>query len=196
MWVYKISMNHTVFWIQFLNLESLWTHLTYLYPFGRIWLQIVIVYSDIVPNCAEDNTSTIIKVRFVITNHFCLILFESSGSPKCGSGQNVRNNLWHSATKWGSLRGVSKLKKVFHCNKRYFPHILMLKWLLWDIPIKIYDCWILSCTISFKTTLYGLSKIPIYVYFYGPIKKQIFHNTSFLSHFHRKKYLWLLCLVW
>ena len=43
---------------------------------------------------------------------------------------------------------------------------------------------------------YGLSKIVIHVYFYGPIEKQMFHNTSFLSYFDWKKCLWLLCLVW
>ncbi len=48
------------------------------------------------------------------------------------------NHLWPSATKWGSLRGVSKVRKVFCCNKHYFLHILMQKWLLCDIPIKSY----------------------------------------------------------
>ncbi len=108
-------------------------------------------------------------------------------------------HMWPSATKWGSLRGVSKLRNVFYCNKHYFLHILMQKLLLCAILLsKVTKCWTLPCIISFKTILqrYGLSKIVIYVYFYGPIKKQMFHNTSFLSYFHWKKCLWLLCLVW
>ncbi len=35
-------------------------------------------------------------------------------------------------------REYQKVKKVFHCNKHYFLHILMQKWLLCDIPIKSY----------------------------------------------------------
>ena len=56
------------------------------------------------------------------------------------------NHMWPSATKWGSLRGVSKLRKVLHCNKHYFLHILMSK-----------------SMISFKITSqrFGLSKIVI-----------------------------------
>ena len=41
--------------------------------------------------------------------------------------------------KLSSLRGVLKLRKVVHCNKHYFVHILMQKWLLCDIPIKSYE---------------------------------------------------------
>ena len=53
---------------------------------------------------------------------------------------------------------------------------------------KVTNCWTLPCTISFKTILQRcrLSKIAIYVYFYGIIKKQMFHNTYFLSYFHLK----------
>ena len=99
---------------------------------------------------------------------------------------SVHIKMWPSATKWGSLRGLSKLRNVFHCNKHYFLYNLTQNWLLCDIPIRSYDCWTLPSTISFKTTLqrHGLSKIAIYVHFYGPIKNQTFHNTSFLSHFH------------
>ena len=38
--------------------------------------------------------------------------------------------LWPSTTKWGPLRGVSKFWIIIHCNKYYFLHILMQKWLL------------------------------------------------------------------
>ncbi len=47
-------------------------------------------------------------------------------------------HLWPSTTKCCSLRRVSKVRKVFHCNKHYFLHIWCKKWLLCDIPIKSY----------------------------------------------------------
>ncbi len=47
--------------------------------------------------------------------------------------------MWPSATKWGSLSGVSKLGKVLCCSKLYFLHILMQKWLLCDDPVKSYE---------------------------------------------------------
>ncbi len=58
---------------------------------------------------------------------------------------------------------------------------------------KVTKCWTLPCMISFKAILQrlGLSKIIIHVYCYGPIKKQMCHNTSFLTHFQWKK-----CLCW
>ncbi len=46
--------------------------------------------------------------------------------------------MWPHATKCGSLRAVSKFRKVPHCNKHCFLHIVMQKWLLNDIPIKSY----------------------------------------------------------
>ena len=112
-------------------------------------------------------------------------------------GSFLFSKLWLSAIKWGSLRGVSKFRKVPHCNKHYFLHILMQRLLLCDIPIKSYNYWTVPCTISFKTTLqrYWLLKIVISVLLW-PIMKQMFHNTRFFPHFHWKKCLWLLCLVW
>ncbi len=49
----------------------------------------------------------------------------------------------------------------------------------------------LHITISFKRTLqrFELLKIVIYVYFYGLIKKEMHHNTSFILQFHWKKWL-------
>ncbi len=46
---------------------------------------------------------------------------------------------------------------------------------------KLMKCWTSPCMMSFKTTLQrlGLSKMVICVYFYGPIKKKILHNTSY-----------------
>ena len=35
--------------------------------------------------------------------------------------------------------GVLNLRKVFQCNKHYFLHILVQKWLLCDISIKSYE---------------------------------------------------------
>ncbi len=48
------------------------------------------------------------------------------------------HNMWPSATKWGSLRWVSKLRRVLYCKKPYFLHTLMQKWLLYDYLIKSY----------------------------------------------------------
>ena len=105
--------------------------------------------------------------------------------------------MWPSVTKWGSLRGVSKLRKVFNCNKHYFLHILIQKWLLYDFLSKVTKCWTLPYMMSCKITSqgFGLLKILICMYFYGPIKKKMFHNTSFLPHFHWKKSVWHDC-VW
>ncbi len=108
-------------------------------------------------------------------------------------------HMWPSATKWGPLRVVSKLRKVPHCNKHYFLHIVMHKWLLSGIFLsKVMRCWTLPCMISFQTAVQriGLSNIVIYVYFYGPIKKKMFHNASFLPNFHWKKCLSWLRLIW
>ena len=60
--------------------------------------------------------------------------------------------LWPSATKWGSLTGVSKLRKVYHCNKHHFLHILMQKLLLNDFPIKSYRMLNITSMLSFKIT--------------------------------------------
>ena len=62
---------------------------------------------------------------------------------------------------------------------------------------KVTKCWTSPCTISCKTILqrYGLSKIEIYVYFYGQSRSKCF-ITSSLLYFHWEKRLWLLCLVW
>ncbi len=93
---------------------------------------------------------------------------------------------------------LSKLRKVLHCNKHYFLYILMQKLLLYDFPIKSYRMLNITSMISFKITSqkFGLSKIVICVYFYGPIKYKMFHNTSFLPHFHWKKCFSWLCLAW
>ncbi len=90
--------------------------------------------------------------------------------------QHLWEQMWPSPTKWGCLRGISKLRIELHCNKCYFLHILMQKGLLlwysyqslWNVEHHL--VW------SFKTTSlrFELSK------------KQVFHNTSFLRHFHWK----------
>ena len=59
-------------------------------------------------------------------NFNCLVLLTLK---KETTGQNLLwfknwnmfgSKLWPSATKWGSLRGVSKVRKVFHSNKALF----------------------------------------------------------------------------
>ncbi len=84
---------------------------------------------------------------------------------------------------WGEYQ---EQRKVLYCNKPYFLHILMQKWLLCEIPVKSYT--MLNCTISFKRNFqrHGLSKIVIYVYFYGPIKNKMFHNTLYFHIFIEK----------
>ncbi len=39
---------------------------------------------------------------------------------------------------------------------------------------------------------FGLSKIVLHVYVYGPIKKQMYHKTSFLQHFHWKVFVMIV----
>ena len=39
------------------------------------------------------------------------------------------------------------------------------------------------------TVILALKTFVIYAYFYGPIKKQMLHNTTFLPYFSLKKYL-------
>ena len=93
---------------------------------------------------------------------------------------NTINNMWPNATKWGSLRGVSKFQKyiieitaifcTFWCKTDYSVVFLS----------KVMKCWTSPCMISFKITWprFGLSKIVICAYFYGLIKKKMFRNTS------------------
>ncbi len=52
---------------------------------------------------------------------------------------NMFHYMWPSATKWGSLRGLTKSRMIIHCNKHNFLHILMQKWLFYDIHIKSYS---------------------------------------------------------
>ncbi len=75
--------------------------------------------------------------------------------------------------------------------QKYFIAINTIVYTFWckyDYSViflsKVAKCWTSPCTI-FQTILqrYGLSKIVIYVYFYGLIKKQMFHNTLFFHIF-------------
>ncbi len=101
--------------------------------------------------------------------------------------------VWPSTTKWGSLRGVSKLRKVLHCSKHYFLHILMQKWILYDFPIKSYGT-LSIVIISFKITSqrFGLLKIVICVYFYGhslaPSAHVIFYRAAHCASYNRSKF--------
>ena len=99
-------------------------------------------------------------------------------------------HLWPSTTKWGSLRGVSKLRKVY-----VHKHFLYTFWCNDYSVIFLSITRMLETTRSYKNVENNFTKIwdlkDCNVHFYLPIKKQMFHNTSFLPHFRRK-----LCLVW
>ena len=82
----------------------------------------------------------------------------------------VRWNLWPSITKWGSLTGLSKLKK-----KKNFIGIKTIFHTFWcknDNSVmflsKVLKCWTSPCMMSFKITSqrFGLSNIVICVYSY------------------------------
>ncbi len=109
---------------------------------------------------------------------------------------NLVPKLWPSATKWGSLRGVSKLRKLLHCNEYYF--LKKKNCYSTTFLSKGAGCWTSLYMVLLKITSqrFGLSKIVLCVCFYGSIKKKMFPNTSFLVDFHWKICLSWLCLVW
>ena len=92
---------------------------------------------------------------------------------------------------------VSSLLKVINCEftlksetivethlKTYLGNTIFYTfWFTNDyfliFPSKVTEHWTSLRMISFKiiSQRFGLSKIVIYVYFYRPIKKKIFHNT-------------------
>ncbi len=104
-----------------------------------------------------------------------------------------KGHMWPSATDWGSLMGVSKSTIVIHCNKHYLLHVFMQKWLLRDIiPIK--RCNILNIAmLIFTTTDIWALKDRDFVYHYGLIMKQMFHNASFLHIFIKKSVFVNVC---
>ena len=107
---------------------------------------------------------------------------------KCEPGP-LNEALWGEYQNWEKyFIAINTIFYTFWCKNDYSAIFLS----------KVMKCWTLACRISSKITLqrYGLSKIVIYVYFCRPIKNKMFHNTSFLPHFHWKKCLSWLGLVW
>ena len=94
--------------------------------------------------------------------------------------------MWPSATKWGFWGECQNWEKYFIAINSIFYTF----WCKIDYSTTILSnvtvCWTLQYIVSFKITSQRvwLSKIVICVYLYVPIKKNIFHNTSLLSHFH------------
>ena len=95
--------------------------------------------------------------------------------------------LWGKYQKWERYCiTISTIFYTFWCKNDY--SVIFLS--------KVTEHWTSPC-ISFNTTLqrFRLSKIVTSVYFYGLIKTQMFHNTSFLPNLYWKRYLSWLCLV-
>ena len=69
--------------------------------------------------------------------------------------------------------------------------------ILCDIPIKSYEILnIVKYGIIQTLQSFWLSNIVlIYTYFYGPIEKKMFHNTSFHPYFHWKNLFIMIVFV-
>ncbi len=106
--------------------------------------------------------------------------------------------MWPSATKWGSLRGLSKSRMIIHCNKHNYLHILMQKWLFYDIPIKSYSMLNMIMHDIIETNfieIWAQKDCNLCITLWASQKANV-PETPFLPYFHWKRCLLWLCLVW
>ena len=103
---------------------------------------------------------------------------------------NNNEALWREYQNWENyFIAISTIFYTFWCKNDYSTIFLS----------NVTVCWTSPCMISFKviSQRFGLSKIVICVIWANQAcKKKMFHNTSFRPHFHWKKCVSWLCLVW